>query len=320
MVAARQVVATLGSRRRLGDGSSRRRHRPFRSVWFNSRVIRTRTAVVAGIAVVAALGGAGAAVVAMQELLRRQARVARRRIGTALGETALAADKVWKKGYGGEPLELLVLGDSIAAGLGAERPKDTLGARVARGVAKRLRRPVRLRCAAVVGAESSALTDQLGTLEEDYRPDVAVIVVGGNDVTHRVPVVTSVRHLEHAVVELRDRGVAVVVGTCPDLGALRPVPQPLRALGARMSRQLASAQAQVAARHGGHTVSLARTVGPFFITNPDEMFSLDRFHPSGVGYKRTAKALLPSVLAAAGLADEVPFGHHPPVWTSRGGV
>jgi lysophospholipase L1-like esterase len=53
-------------------------------------------------------------------------------------------------------------------------------------------------------------------------------------------------------------------------------------------------------------------VGPFFITNPDEMFSLDRFHPSAKGYKRTAKAILPSVLAALGVRDEVPFGHQSP--------
>ena len=53
-------------------------------------------------------------------------------------------------------------------------------------------------------------------------------------------------------------------------------------------------------------------VGPFFITQPDEMFALDRFHPSGAGYRRTAKAMLPSVLAALGYADSVPFGHHAP--------
>ena len=52
--------------------------------------------------------------------------------------------------------------------------------------------------------------------------------------------------------------------------------------------------------------------GPFFITNPDEMFSLDRFHPSGVGYQRTAQAMLPSVLHALGEHDELPFGHHAP--------
>ncbi len=257
-------------------------------------------------AVLAAVAlGAVATAVAVRELLRRQAALARRRIGKVLGETALDADRVWKKGYGGSPLDLLVLGDSIAAGLGAERPKDTLGARVARGVAKALHRPVRLRCAAVVGSESSALAGQLAALPPDYRPDAAVIVVGGNDVTHRVPVAVSVRHLEGAVVALRGRGAAVVVGTCPDLGALRPVPQPLRVLGSRMSRQLAGAQAVVAARHGAHAVSLARTVGPFFVADPDEMFSLDRFHPSALGYKRTAAAIVPAVLAALG-RDAVP--------------
>jgi hypothetical protein len=63
-------------------------------------------------------------------------------------------------------------------------------------------------------------------------------------------------------------------------------------------------------------VSLADVVGPFFITQPDEMFALDRFHPSGAGYRRTAKAMLPSVLAALGYADTVPYGHHPPLQRS----
>jgi lysophospholipase L1-like esterase len=103
-----------------------------------------------------------------------------------------------------------------------------------------------------------------------------------------------------------------VVGTCPDLGALRPVPQPLRALGSRASRQLAQAQESAAVAAGAHAVSLAHVVGPFFITNPDEMFSLDRFHPSAAGYKRTAKALVPSLLAALGVEQDVPFGHRRP--------
>ena len=244
-------------------------------------------------------------------LLRRQAAVARRLIGKPLGEEALDADKKYKKKYGAT-LDLLLVGDSIAAGLGAELPKETLGARLATRLAKATHRTVRLRTVARVGSESSMLAAQLATLPASYRPDVAVIVVGGNDVTHRVPVAESVRHLEAAIAALRDRGAAVVVGTCPDLGALRPVPQPLRALGSRASRQLAQAQGVAAVRAGAHAVSLAHVVGPFFITNPDEMFSLDRFHPSATGYKRTAKALLPSLLAALGLDGELPFGHRRP--------
>ena len=230
-------------------------------------------------------------------LLRRQAAVARQQIGKPLGEEALAADRTWKRKYG-DRIDLLVLGDSIAAGLGAELPRQTLGARLARKLARKTGRAVRLHTAAVVGAESSALAGQLATLPASYAPDVAVVIVGGNDVTHRVPVTESIAHLTACVRALQDRGTRVVVGTCPDLGALRPVPQPLRALGSRASRQLAAAQARAVLPLGAHAVSLASTVGPFFVSNPDEMFSLDRFHPSSLGYKRTAQALLPHLLAA----------------------
>jgi lysophospholipase L1-like esterase len=267
-----------------------------------------RLTIAAGVAA----GAAALSTYGVRELLHRQAAAARRVIGKPLGEEAPDADRIWKRSYG-DPLELLLLGDSIAAGLGAERRKDTLGGRLAKGVAKHTHRSVRLTTGARVGSESSMLAAQLDGLRPTYLADVAVIVVGGNDVTHRVPVDESVRHLEEAIARLREAGTAVVVGTCPDLGALRPVPQPLRALGSRMSRQLAAAQQLAAVRAGAHAVSLAHVVGPFFITNPDEMFSLDRFHPSGTGYRRTAAALLPSVLAAAGLVDEVPFGHHVPV-------
>ncbi|MET0735003.1 MAG: SGNH/GDSL hydrolase family protein [Microbacterium sp.] len=253
-----------------------------------------RTAAIAG---VTALVGTTVLVTA-RLVFARQAAIARRRIGKPLGETALDADRVWRKALDGAPIDLLVVGDSIAAGLGAERRKDTLGARLAKGVARRHHRPVRLRTVAVVGSESSAVAGQLDTLPVGYAPDVAVIVVGGNDVTHRIPVSDSVAHLSAAIARLRALGAAVVVGTCPDLGALRPVPQPLRALGSRLSRQLAAAQAEAAERSGARAVSLRHAVGPFFISQPDEMFSLDRFHPSALGYRRTAEALLPVVLDA----------------------
>lgn len=244
-------------------------------------------------------------------VLHRQAGIARGLIGKPLGEDAPDADRVYKKRFG-EPIELLMLGDSIAAGLGAESARDTLGARLSRKIAKQVHRSVNLRTAAVVGSESSELAAQLASLPSSYQADVAVIVIGGNDVTHRVPVSESVGHLRECVLALRERRTEVVVGTCPDLGALTPVPQPLRALGARASRQLAFAQQDAVIEAGGRTVSLATVVGPFFITNPDEMFSLDRFHPSSLGYKRTAEAMLPSVLAALGAREAVPFGHLAP--------
>jgi lysophospholipase L1-like esterase len=156
------------------------------------------------------------------------------------------------------------------------------------------------------------LRAQLAGLPPAYSADVAVIVVGGNDVTHRVRTAVSTNHLAEAIDFLHQSGSAVVVGTCPDLGALGAVPQPLRTLARMASRQLALSQREVTTRLGGRAVSLAHVVGPFFVTQPDEMFAIDRFHPSSAGYRRTAKAILPSVLAALGQEGPVPHGHHAP--------
>ena len=266
------------------------------------------TWLVAGLGCV---GGVAASAAATRVLLAAQARQARTAIGKPLGETVHAADRVYKKSHG-DRIELLLLGDSIAAGLGADRPQHTLGAQLSRRVARATHRSVRLHTAAQVGAETSMLRAQLAGLPAGYVPDVAVVVVGGNDVTHRIPVATSARQLVEAVEALRAVGAEVVVGTCPDLGALGAVPQPLRTLARFASRQLAAAQQEQAPAAGARVVSLARVVGPFFVTQPDEMFAVDRFHPSSAGYRRTAKAMLPSVLAALGHHDRLPFGHHAP--------
>ncbi|WP_091231405.1 SGNH/GDSL hydrolase family protein [Microbacterium sp. 3J1] len=251
----------------------------------------------------AALGAVAAAtVVGIRSVLAHQAAVARRRIGKPLGEQSIDADRIWRRSLEGAPVDLLMLGDSLAAGLGAERRKETLGGRLAKGMARRMHRPVHLRTGAVVGSESPDLAVQLDQLPEDYAPHVAVIVVGGNDVTHRIPIAVSTAHLRETILRLRSRGTEVVVGTCPDLGALRPVPQPLRRLISSMSRRLAEAQAETARSEGARPVDLRRAVGPMFFDDPEAMFSLDRFHPSPLGYRRTAEALLPQACSAADAA------------------
>lgn len=254
---------------------------------------RTRLVLVGGLVAV------GGALVGTQLLLKRQAAVARRRIGKPLGEQSLDADRVWRPALEGEPIELLLLGDSLAAGLGAAKRKETLGGRLAKGLGRRMHRPVRLRTVAVVGSESPDLDAQLDLLPDEVRTHVAVIVVGGNDVTHRLPGAVSARHLDEAIRRLRERGAEVVVGTCPDLGALRAVPQPLRRLASSLSRRLSTLQADTAMQAGAEPVDLRRAVGPLFFDEPEAMFSMDRFHPSPLGYRRTAEALLPAVCRAA---------------------
>jgi lysophospholipase L1-like esterase len=251
-------------------------------------------------ALVGALGAAG------YGLIRAEAAVARRLIGRPFDDSP---DDNGVYGHGpGEPVELLLLGDSTAAGLGTEERSQTIGAILASGVAALSGRRVRLTNVAVVGAESSGLEVQVANaLDSVPSPDVAVILIGANDVTHRIERATAVRHLEQAVRRLLATGSHVVVGTCPDLGTIEPVPQPLRWLARRWSRDLAAAQTVAVVEAGGRTVSLADMLGPEFETSPRELFSLDRFHPSAAGYARVAAALLPSVVDSLGLwAGEAP--------------
>ena len=280
-------------------------------------MVRERRGLVTATAAAGVATAAGATVLWARQQLVAQASAAREVIGKPHGEQGHRVDRTYHRSRG-KPLTLLVLGDSIAAGLGAERRRRTLGVQLAKRVARATDRSVRLVCAAAVGAETWQLAHQLDSIADDVTPDVTVIVVGGNDVIHRLPLAESVAHLETVVRALRARKSHVVVGTCPDLGALTAVPQPLRSMGRQASRRLAFAQREAVVGCGGYAVSLGELVGPIFLSRPDEMFSVDRFHPSGAGYRRTARALLPSVLSGLGLAADLPPGHHHPAETVPG--
>lgn len=201
---------------------------------------------------------------------------------------------------GGEALDLAVLGDSAAAGYGAHNPKETYGAFLAAGLSLLADRPVRLRCVATVGARTSDLDGQID-LVTDPPPVVSALIIGANDVTHRVRPADSVRRLGSAVERLRDLGSAVVVGTCPDLGTVRPIAPPLRQVARGWSRRLAAAQTIATVEAGGRSVSLGSLLGAEFAAAPLELFGPDRFHPSPEGFRRVAAAMLPTVAAAAGV-------------------
>ena len=131
-----------------------------------------------------------------------------------------------------------------------------------------------------------------------------MILIGANDVTHQVRPATSVRHLAESVQRLRDAGIAVLVGTCPDLGTLKPIFPPLKQVARTWSRRLAAAQTIAVLESGGRTVSLGSILGPEFAAAPAIFFGPDQFHPSVAGYRSLVGVLLPSALAALGLAEE----------------
>ena len=244
-------------------------------------------------------GGLGIAGAALVGLLRHEARAARRVIEVRRAPADPPTGNGRYGGGRGAPIVLAMLGDSSAVGLGVERATETPGVLIAAALTELAERPVRLVRLAVSGARSPDLDAQVDKALVE-QPDVALIMIGANDVTSRTRPAVSVRHLADAVTRLSAAGCEVVVGTCPDLGTIRPIAQPLRTFARRWSRQMAAAQTVAVVEAGGRTVSLGSVLGPTFATDRD-MFSVDEFHPSAHGYAQAAAVLLPSVADAVGV-------------------
>jgi len=250
-------------------------------------------AVIAGAASAAVAAAAGAAA----GVLVAQATHARREAGVRSASAPYADGR-----YGpreGTSYRLVVLGDSSGAGLGAGAPEATVGALLATGLSNLTNRGVVLATMAVVGAESCDLASQVERALQ-IKPHVAVIMIGANDVTHLRGRRRPVAELAEQVRRLRAEDVEVVVATCPDLGTVRLLRQPLRGVAGRASTAMARAQGEAASAAGARVVPMAALLGQEFGDRPHWYFSADRFHPSAEGYAAAAAAILPSVLLAVG--------------------
>ena len=192
-------------------------------------------------------------------------------------------------------LRLALLGDSIAFGTGASRPADALGPRLVAALAS-ADVEADLRVLAVPGARSADLGRQVRRAVT-WRPDVAVVVIGANDLTHLVPPQEAAADLHAAVRALRGVQAEVVLAPAPDLSAVPHVPPAMRALVAAGSRALRQAQVRVTVREGGRVADLDGATSAAFAADAS-LFAADRFHPSSAGYAVIAAALAPEVVAA----------------------
>ncbi len=266
---------------------------------------RSRAARARQIAVKAAYGtgAVGLLGITAAALLVGQALRARQVIPVAT-DAPLPCDGRYGDNEPGKPLTLALIGDSTAAGFGVESPEETPGALMGMSLSQALHRPVDVRCPAVVGALSKDLPAQLDLVLAN-PPDIVAILVGANDVTRGIRPLNAVRHLDRAVRRLIEHNVRVVVGTCPDLGAIQPIRRPLRWIAREWSRELAAAQTVAVVAAGGRTVSLGDLLGAEFLARPEEMFAHDQFHPSALGYARAVAVVLPSLITALGYDENL---------------
>lgn len=182
-----------------------------------------------------------------------------------------------------EPLDLVVLGDSAAAGYGNGRPEDAFPFQVGTRVAQRLGARVRIASVAASGATTRHVArDQVPTLRA-HAPDLVVVSVGVNDALGRRRSATVRAHtagLLEGIADAAPRATTVLVG-CPDLSTAPGLPWPLNLLIGWRCRRVRAAQG-VAATEAG-----AGFVAHPFPPEP-EHFGPDGLHPGPAGQAAVA--------------------------------
>ncbi|MEO1493599.1 MAG: SGNH/GDSL hydrolase family protein [Pseudomonadota bacterium] len=127
----------------------------------------------------------------------------------------------------GSPLAVLIVGDSSAAGVGADHQDRALSGQLAARLAER--RAITWRLIAQTGWTTA---EALAALPEPdgSRFDLAVISLGVNDVTTEVRIPDQRRDYGRLIDRLkRDYGVSTVIASgLPPIGQFPALPQPLR--------------------------------------------------------------------------------------------
>ena len=182
-----------------------------------------------------------------------------------------------------EPLRLLVVGESTAAGVGAGDQRAALPCRLAAELARRRGVPVAWASSARTGATAAYALSAL-VPAAPAEQDVAVVVLGVNDVLALTAAQRWRERVDHLAVDLRQHlrpdGLVVLAGV-PDLARFGALAQPLRAVLGLHSRVLDDELARVAARRRALHVPVPDLAWP-------QMFSSDRFHPSEDAYRTWA--------------------------------
>jgi lysophospholipase L1-like esterase len=186
----------------------------------------------------------------------------------------------------GPLLKLLIVGDSSAAGVGVATQELALAGQLSSALAAACPARVQWQLVARSGVNSAQAYELLHELKPQPA-DVAVAVLGVNDVVDRLPPEQAMRARERLADSLRaDFGVRhVVFAPLPPVHQFPGLPQPLRWLAGSEARLHDDALAQwTIGRDGVSHAPIAVTLGP-------DLMASDGFHPGEPLYRLCGQAL-----------------------------
>ena len=197
-------------------------------------------------------------------------------------------------GRGAPVLRLLVAGDSSAAGVGARTQREALARPLAERLADRLGGAVRWQLVAESGLTSEGLLQKL-IRAQPHAADIAVIIIGVNDITKDAPLAFALRQRQHIVDWLHIHGGLrhILFPALPEMEIFPAMRRPLAWYAGQAARRNNRAQARWAAKQPNvsHVVmdGVARA----------DLFCEDGFHPAPALYARVADRLTDHIVEVA---------------------
>ncbi len=191
--------------------------------------------------------------------------------------------------YGkGPKLRLLITGDSSAAGVGAQRQQEALSGQLARALGASYTVDWKL---IARSGNTTRSTLPLLKSQPSEQVDVALVVLGVNDITSQIPLRRLLRLREELYRHLRqDWGARrIIVAGIPPLGHFPLLPQPLRWFLGLQAHRFDAALARQAHEFGVDYM-------PFDVHMTPEMWAEDGFHPGPNTYQVMGQRVAQQIL------------------------
>jgi lysophospholipase L1-like esterase len=181
--------------------------------------------------------------------------------------------------------DLVMLGDSIAAGVGASDPEQALLPWLDQSLRGRTHHNF-----AFGGAKVSDVLNQQVSQAEQVGPGKVYVIVGANDVTGFTSASAFRDQYRRMLQRLQETGARLVVANIPALAETPVVPGELKPLARERTAELNKIIAEEAAAVGAelfdfHSLSQRHLVGK------DEVLAEDRYHPNEEGYALIVQGL-----------------------------
>ena len=207
----------------------------------------------------------------------------------------------WQGGGGSDPIHLLVLGDSMAIGVGVKAATEGLAGHLAEALTAQTGRAVRWRARGGTGASAQDVIRDFLRNALAEPTDIVVISLGANDSmqvrSHRA-FRRDIKRILLDVFAARPEAI-VLMSALPAFHRFGLLPEPLRS-----TLYLHAQSLEVSARRALQRFSRARMTPPL-PPYPDGFFAGDDFHPSAQGYERWAQFIVDDAVAH-GIAARIP--------------